>query len=240
MKPIILISSVLNLKDSKNNYLLNKNYVDAIRSAGGIPILAPVTNDLNDIKLYVSMCDGLLLPGGEDVSPIILEEEPLRGIGYINIERDKFEFELFNEFRKHKKPILGICKGCQIIALSTGGKIYQDIFIQHGNTIEHSQPEEQLDELFHSVSIDENSKLYELFNSSKIRVNSWHHQAISSIGKNMKVTAKSIDGIIEAVESLDGLIMGIQWHPELLFKKHRKQLSIYKYLINQCIKIKKT
>lgn len=239
MKPIILICAVRNLKDSKKQFLIHESYVNAIRATGGTPILAPITNDLNEIKSFVSMCDGLLLPGGEDVSPMLLNEEPIRGIGYVSEERDRFEFMLFKEAKKQNKPVLGICKGCQIIALSTGGKIYQDIFTQHPNTIEHSQPEEQLGELFHTVSLDDNSKLYKLFKSKKIRVNSWHHQAVLSVGEGMKITAKSSDGIIEGIESIDDSIIGVQWHPELLFQKYPEQLSIYKELIDQCMKTKK-
>lgn len=236
MKPVILISAVRNLKDFKEKFILHESYVNAVRAAGGIPILAPITNDLDEIKAYISMCDGLVLPGGEDVSPMLLNEEPLRGIGYISAERDRFEFMLFEEAKKQNKPILGICKGCQIIALSTGGKIYQDIFTQHPNTIEHSQPEEQLGELFHSISLTEDSKLYELFKSDRILVNSWHHQSVRSVSPELKVTAKSSDGIIEGIESIDGLMMGVQWHPELLFQKYPEQLLIYKQLIEHCIR----
>lgn len=236
MKPIILISAVRNLKNSKEKFMLHESYVNAVRAAGGTPILAPITNDLDEVKAYISICDGLVLPGGEDVSPMLLNEDPLRGIGYISAERDYFEFMLFEEARKQGKPILGICKGCQIIALSTGGKIYQDIFTQHPNTIEHNQPEEQLGELFHSISLTQDSKLYELFKGESIPVNSWHHQAVRCVGPELKVTARSSDGIIEGIESIDGLMMGVQWHPELLFEKYPKQLSIYKHLIEQCIR----
>lgn len=236
MNPVILICAVRNLKSSKKEFVLHESYVNAVRAAGGTPMLAPITNDLNEVKAYISMCDGLLLPGGEDVSPMLLNEEPLRGIGYISAERDYFEFMLFQEAKKRDKPILGICKGCQIIALSTGGKIHQDIFTEHPNTIEHSQPEEQLGELFHTVSFTKDSKLYELFKSEKVWINSWHHQAVRSVGPELKVTAKSSDGIIEGIESTDGLMMGVQWHPELLFEKYPEQLSIYKQLIEQCIR----
>lgn len=236
MKPVILICAVRNLKNSRKEFIIHESYVNAVRAAGGTPMLAPITNDLNEIKSYISMCDGLLLPGGEDVSPMLLNEEPVRSIGYISAERDRFEFMLFKEARIQNKPILGICKGCQIIALSTGGKIYQDIFTQHPNTIEHSQPEEQLGELFHTVTLNLGSKLYGLFKSEKILVNSWHHQAVYCVGEELNVTAKSSDGIIEGIESIDGLIMGVQWHPELLFEKYPQQLSIYKQLIEQCIK----
>lgn len=114
MKPIILICAVRNLKSSRKEFLIHESYVNAIRAAGGTPILAPITNDLNEVKSYISMCDGLLLPGGEDVSPILLNEEPLRGISYISSQRDRFEFALFEEAKNQNKPILGICKAVRL------------------------------------------------------------------------------------------------------------------------------
>lgn len=234
MKPIILICGVYNLKVRKKEYKLHTSYVKAIREAGGIPILVPITNEIEEIKEYISMCDGILLPGGEDISPIYLNEEPVRGIGSVDIERDTFEFKLYKEAVLNKKTVLGICKGSQIIAVANNGSVYQDIVTQIPLTYEHSQPEEQLDEVFHSVMLEEDSILYKIFKKKIIKVNSWHHQAIKSVGTDLKITGKALDGVIEAVESKDGTVIGVQWHPELLIEKYPEQLEIYKYFIEKC------
>lgn len=234
MKPVILICGVYNLKVLKKEYKLHVSYVKAVREAGGIPILAPITNEIEEIKEYVSMCDGILLPGGEDISPIYLNEEPVCGIGSVDVERDTFELELYKMAVLNKKPILGICKGSQIIAVANKGSIYQDIVTQIPSIYEHSQPEEQLDEVFHSVVLEEDSVLYKIFKKKIIKVNSWHHQAIKSVGNNLKIIGKALDNVIEAIESKDGTVLGVQWHPELLIEKYPEQLEIYKYFVEKC------
>lgn len=234
MKPVILICGVYNLKVMKKEYKIHTSYVKAIRKAGGIPILAPITNDIEEIKEYISICDGVLLPGGEDISPIYLNEEPVRGIGNVDVERDTFELELYKTAVLNKKPVLGICKGSQIIAIANNGNIYQDIITQMLSTYEHSQPEEELDEVFHSVMLEEDSILYKIFKKKIIKVNSWHHQAVKSVGNDFKITGKALDDVIEVIESKDGTVLGVQWHPELLIEKYPEQLEIYKYFIEKC------
>lgn len=236
MKPIIVISASYNLKNSEKKYFLHDSYVKAIRAAGGIPLLIPITADVEEIKKYIYLCDGLILPGGEDVSPIFLKENPIRKIGMISLERDSFEFELLKEAKIQNKPVLGICKGCQLIALDSGGKIYQDIYSQCEQTFEHSQSESQLSEFFHTVLLEKDSFLYKIFGKEKIWVNSWHHQAVKSVGNKLKIISKAEDGIIEGIESTEQMIFGVQWHPELLFEKYPEQLLIYKYFIKTCKK----
>lgn len=238
MKPKILTVAYNNPSVEHDIYQVNTTYVDAIRRAGGVPVVGVVTGDIYEIKSLVSMCDGLLLPGGEDIDMLLFGEEPHRNVNTVIRDRDIFELELFREAREQQKPILGICKGLQIITMATGGRLYQDIDTELEGIGCHKQSDTIRTEYIHSVILDKGSKLYELYATDKIQVNSYHHQAVKSIGEGMKITAKSVDGVIEAIESQDGMVIGVQWHPEHLVRKYDIHGKVFEDLIKKAISSK--
>lgn len=164
----------------------------------------------------VSALDGLVLQGGADVSPKSYGEEALRPEWEGDRIRDLFEIELLWEFVIQNKPVLGICRGAQLINVACGGTLYQDIAEQYPNASIH-RDDQLYDDLHHGIEIVENSRLAKLFNQKRIhRVNSIHHQAIKTLGSDLIVEANAVDdGVIEAIRwTGSGNMFGCQWHPE--------------------------
>lgn len=181
-----------------------KSYPDAIAQAGGLPLLCSE----NCPDEMADFCDALLLTGGDDLSPSFYGEEILNKTVKIDALRDSFEIKLAESFLKKKKPILTICRGFQLINVLLGGDLYQDLVAQKG--LYHLDTQ-----LRHPIHACEGSVLAQLF-GTEFKVNSTHHQAVRKLGRGLKATAFSPDGIIEAYEHESGLILGTQFHPERL------------------------
>ncbi len=212
---------------------LSESYINAILYSGGIPFVLPITNDINIIKNYAKLLDGLLLSGGYDVNPLNYFEDPNFKLGKILNERDDFEIKLINEFENLNKPILGICRGSQILNVAHGGTIYQDISLIKGSFIKHDQDAFEYDGT-HRVTIEDSSKLSRILGKN-ILVNSYHHQSIKKLGTGFRIAAMSADNVIEAIENVDGSFkLGIQWHPEMMFDKNKDMNNIFKYFLLQC------
>ena len=209
-KPLIAISCSTNcagLADSPARAVQNSlSYSNAIAAAGGIPVLCPECS----VTDYAELCDAVLLSGGSDVSPSLYGEEVLNDSVMIDRARDDYEMELCRAFLDRRKPILAICRGFQLLNVCLGGNLYQDLLEQmgfiHGNF-----------SIRHPFFAEPGSVLYELYGES-FRVNSTHHQAVRELGRGLRVTGRSIEGIIESYESddPDQLIWGTQFHPERL------------------------
>ena len=195
-------------------------------AAGGTPVIIPPVADSTVIINTLEHLDGLILTGGGDHNPLWMGEEPSPRLHNINQERDAAELMLVRLAFNRQIPMLGICRGIQTLAIALGGKVYQDIkqMVKHSQDADRSEPT-------HSVEIKKDSTLYHIYNSEKILVNSFHHQAVSEPGKHMRIIAKSTDGIIEAIESNEyKQILGVQWHPEWLGEEGGK---IFQWLVNQ-------
>lgn len=228
MKPVIGLTMFNEKNDDRVYSSLSNNYINSIRLAGGVPLLIPINEE--DINQYIDMVDGVLFTGGGDLAPELYGESPIPELGDVSEERDSFELKLFNKVYEAGKPILGICRGCQLINVALGGTLYQDINAQLDNVEMHS-PDKLRDEVQHSVNIDKNSLLYKLLGKEELETNSFHHQAVKALGTNLRVTAKSKDDIIEAYESTNGSkLICVQWHPEDLVLKYPYFLELFKYL----------
>ena len=235
-KPIIGISSSVIVDDSGNfagykRAYVNKDYVDAVVRAGGVPLIIPFTTDKEVIISQVQVIDALILSGGHDVSPYNYGQEPNPKLGETFPQRDQFDFQLIQYAMEENKPILGICRGIQIINTYFGGSLYQDLSDFENKVIMHNQAKNpQLPT--HTVTIERNSKLFEIFKEEKLLTNSFHHQAVKEVGKGLAVTARTSDGIIEAIEHRDyPFLIAIQWHPEMLHKSVAKMNLIFSALI---------
>ncbi|WP_218957720.1 gamma-glutamyl-gamma-aminobutyrate hydrolase family protein [Facklamia lactis] len=241
VRPIIGITG--NLTDIQNDdryapftvSYIPHDFVKAIKAAGGIPIIIPLIRDEN-LSEYLEIVDGLVLTGGQDVSPIFYNEEPDLRLGSISPNRDEHEIELVEQFLNSQKPILGICRGMQIINIVLGGSLYQDLSLAPNVTVQHVQKAE-VHFVTHSVSVDPDSSLGQLMKTGDY-VNTIHHQAIKELGKGLKASAWSPDRLIEAVESEDGSqnIIAVQWHPELTYDINQASRSIFKNFINRSLK----
>jgi len=219
-----LIGITPSFSSVSERFFLNIEYVKAIKEAGGIPIIIPYLK--NDVKEIISKFDGILLSGGGDVLPKFFKEEPY-STKLVFPERDLFEIKIVKECYKNKIPILGICRGCQIMNVAMGGSLIQEI----DTKLQHYQ-NAPAKEATHTVIIEKNSILYKILKKEKIFVNSFHHQAIKKLGKNLYVSARAKDGIIEAIEAKEHpFFIGVQFHVEYLFEKQREFLKIFKFFI---------
>ena len=230
MKPLI---GIVPLVDEKmDSYWMHPAYMDMVSFAGGIPVMLPSTNDLKNISEIVSRLDGFILAGGPDVNPMIYKESKKDFCGDIVVKRDELEVPLLVEVIKEKKPVLGICRGFQLMNAVLGGTLYQDIPTEFISNVNHRQ-EKPYDNPCHSVNVS--GLLASITESQCLMVNSCHHQGIKDLSSHLDVIGRSDDGLIEAVSIKDYPFgLGVQWHPEMLTKKDVASVSIFKAFVNAC------
>ncbi|WP_156286273.1 gamma-glutamyl-gamma-aminobutyrate hydrolase family protein [Oceanivirga salmonicida] len=237
-KPIIGISSSIMI-DTKfflgyEKSYVNYDYVKAVLKAGGIPIIIPF-NECEEVTIELTKnLDGLILSGGHDVSPYNYGQEPHPKLGETFPERDKFDYILLRECKKLKVPILGICRGMQIINTYEGGTLFQDLsLINLANVLKHNQGSKPTLET-HKVKIEKNTILYDIVQKEEMMVNSFHHQAVDKVANNYKVAAVASDGVVESIISeKDEFILAVQWHPEMLHAKSETANQIFKALVDK-------
>ncbi len=216
-----------------NYYASGANYINAVVGAGGIPIQFPI--DLTEPpETLVSLVAGIIIPGGADVAPLSYGEQPHPKVTRTFRKNDIYEIEMIQAAIRQNKPILAICRGIQILNVCLGGTLYQDIPSQTRNEICHYQDSAARGEMTHSISITEGSYLYHMIGKTELLVNSYHHQSIKLVADGLKVTATAPDGIIEAVENEDGMIIGVQWHPESLCAFSEEHARIFANFIERC------
>lgn len=232
MKPLVGITA--SDYQDETYYMTKTAYINAILLSGGIPILLPYTSDFEECKNIIKKLDGLMIPGGIDVSPLMYTEEPLPKVNKSIRNMDLYEIELIKEAQKQNKPILAICRGMQILNVAFGGTLYQDIHEQKAASLCHTQSMDIRSEMTHSVSIRTDSRLFSIYEQEKILVNSYHHQAVKDLAGTLLPAAFSADQILEACESKDGRIIGIQWHPEALINTDYKTQKLFRYFIELC------
>jgi len=238
-KPIIGVSPSFDPETQAMR--INGSYFKAIEYAGGIPVMLSMHNKKADLDQLLELIDGILLPGGRDILPLYYGENILKCCGATVPAIDDAEILLTKTAFERDIPLLGICKGCQMVNTAMGGTLYQDIAAQaepetalihaQGDTIPGDYPA-------HSVHISKDSRLYDCFGCGTILVNSFHHQACKDIAPGFFAAAHAEDGVVEAVEliSTDRFFLGVQWHPEAMFKRDDNAQALFKYFINECIK----
>lgn len=208
------VTSYYEEKEGQFHTSIPSDYLNALIEQATVPIIIPVTSNSELIERYLDNVDGILLAGGEDIDPELYNERN-EGLSLdVCRERDIAEMHIIDMAIKTGMPLLGICRGFQILNVFFGGTLYQDIAAQYGDSMIHSRESFSGDELHHEVSIDRTSRLGEIFSTSRTHVNSRHHQGIRTLGKFLNVSAKADDEIIEAFEHMEKNIMAVQWHPE--------------------------
>lgn len=206
---------------------LGRGYYQSVVEAGGVPVVIPPVADKHVIINTLEHIDALILSGGADINPLWVGEEPSPLLHGINQERDLPELLIARLAYNRQIPMLGICRGIQTLAAAFGGKVRQDI--TDVATVKHSQDADR-SEATHSVTIDEDSTLFNIYKAEKLLVNSFHHQAVAEAGDKFRVVAKSADGIIEAMESAEfKSILGVQWHPECM----DEGLPLFQWLVGE-------
>lgn len=240
-KPIIAITSSMDLNPNRlndNRTMVSLDYSNSVINSGGIPVILPITDNFEVIKEQVKYFDGLILSGGGDPDPNLYGEDCLQELGDITPERDTFELAILEEFLKTKKPILGICRGLQLMNVFYGGTLYQDIKYVDTN-IQHKQ--KWLADLpTHDINILENNILFEIF-GKKARTNSFHHQMIKDLGRELTSIATANDGVIEAIQNKNyPFFYGVQWHPEMMASRGNLGMKkIFDKFIESCKNLEK-
>ena len=222
------------------NCMLAEGYYQSILKAGGTPFIIPCYDDTDALINTLEKLDGILLTGGADINPLFLGEEPVKELHGINPRRDRQELLLTRLAADRQIPILGICRGIQTMNAAFGGPLYQDIHSQmEGTRIKHSQ---ELDRSYasHTVTIEKDTLLHNLFKADTIAVNSFHHQAVKEAAPGFRVCARATDGVIEAMESTEyKSMLGVQWHPEcFILKGDECMMPIFHWLIQEAASFK--
>ena len=228
-KPLIGISLGYNPK--KNS--VNTVYVQSVLKNGGVPYLVPVTDDVETLRQIVSQLDGLVMTGGEDIDPKYYGEENHSQLGEVNVERDSYDLTLVKLAIEHNIPILGICRGLQLINVAMGGTLYQDLPSQHSQEINHRQESGTI--LTHKVLVTPDTQTYKVLGVSELMTNSLHHQAIRKLAPELKITGKAEDGVVEMIEGYPTRsVLAVQYHPEYFASEGDTLMGkFFRHLINK-------
>ena len=203
-----------------HSVVMNERYYVAATHAGAVPWLIPLLDeDLETLREIYERLDGLLIPGGVDMDPTTFGEEPHPRLGRIDPARDKVELTLARWAIEDRKPMLGLCRGLQVINVAMGGTLYQDLESQYPDAIKHDYYPTfgfTRDHLAHEVVLAPESRLRHVVEVDRIPVNSMHHQGIKRLAPSLVASATAPDGLIEAAESAsEHFLVGVQWHPEV-------------------------
>jgi putative glutamine amidotransferase len=242
-RPIIGITSSQFIETASHGvfprHSVSRAYSEAVHRAGGIPVILPFFSDVAPDLLDV--IDGLILTGGADLDPTRFGEQTVHPKTYdILPDRDEAELQLTTGAIARDLPLLGICRGIQVLNVALGGTLYQDVPDQFSAEIGHRQQEHDIpaNESGHSVIVTPGSLLERTYGDGPIPVNSFHHQAVKDVAPGLVASAASADGLIEAIESPGhNFVLGIQWHPELMFAHHVRHLAPFTSLVEAAAQV---
>ena len=208
------------------------DYLDGIKTAGGLPIILPIEMTEEEADQIVAICDGFLFTGGQDVAPELYEEKDITGTVVSSSERDKLEMLLMKKALQADKPILGICRGFQFLNVFLGGTLWLDLPSQHPSDIVHRQGKPYAIPT-HQVALK--GALRMLLGKDNLEVNTLHHQAVKDLANDLTPMAVASDGLIEAARMTSKrFVWAVQWHPEYMFKTDRDSLAIFSYFVSRC------
>lgn len=215
-------------RSSSGSTLLSTNYTEAVARAGGVPVVIPTVSTPGEAEAIVAKLDGILFSGGEDVDPAWYGEAELNETVKIDSVRDRSDSLLARAALASGKPVMGICRGEQLLDVIMGGSLYQDIPSQIPETVGHGGGAR------HKIGVEPGSVLERLFGPDSLTVNSHHHQAVKAAAPGIRVTARSAEGVVEAYEAEH--VLAVQFHPEKMLRDGEdKWLALFEYYVNSCI-----
>lgn len=250
MKPLIGVTTdydpgkkIKTRTKSEGIVYIRDAYLDAVKDHGGLPVALPLLEDKKLVKDLAARLSGVLVTGGDfDIHPRHYGEKPIPELGRVKENRTFFEFALIREAFRLDMPVLGICGGMQAINVAAGGTLHQDIKVCVPGAISHEQGQPKT-RPSHKAEVMPGTILAGAMFSRKVKgpknisINSTHHQAVAKPGRGIKISALSPDGIIEAIESeRHSFVVGVQWHPELLYSRHPEQSALFRAFVNKAAK----
>ena len=232
MKPLIGIVAHTDLNQIKIPAVsVALTYSDCIEKAGGLPLIIPLTRDRDVLAALNGHVQGVVFPGGNDIDPSFYKEAPVRELGRVDQNLDRFQMAMLDLAMSQKKPVLAICRGCQLVNVALGGTLFQDIVSQFAApTLEHLRDDADTQ---HPIDITPGSRLHALF-GSRIQVNSRHPQCIKAPGRDLLVTARAPDGVIEAAQHQTLPMDLVQWHPERMLSGNNQMLALFRAFVEKC------
>ena len=230
----------MRLELETRRFYLGRDYSEAVEAAGGVPVHLPLIPDKGFIQEALSNVDGILLPGSDtDVDPAAYGEDPHPRLQRVIPEKDETDMLVLAEADRLCLPVLAICFGMQALNVWRGGSLYQDVASQCPSAIKHEQGS-PLDRRSHFIKVEKGSRLDEIISSKglaeRVKVNSHHHQAVKLLGKNLEATAWANDGVVECIQDNrpERWLLGVQWHPELDWRRDQLSLGIFGDFIKNC------
>lgn len=230
------VGITMRLELSTDRFYLGRYYSEAVEAAGAVPVHISLIPQPEYITAVMASLDGILLPGSDsDVDPLRYGGQPHPQLGTVVPVKDQTDLLVLEEIERRNLPLFAICFGMQILNVARGGTLIQDIATQLPNAIKHEQGAPR-DRPSHSISLDKNSLLAALAKAPEAVINSHHHQAIETVGNNLKATAWASDGLIEAVEDTrpDRFALGVQWHPELGWQQDELSQTLFNRFVQVC------
>lgn len=220
--------------EKKDSCWMLPGYMQGLQACGALPLVLPLTTDEGVLADALRLCDGLLLTGGHDIDPALYGQAPLPQCGVLCPARDKMEVYLLRAALAADKPVLGICRGIQLLNAVLGGTLYQDLPTQHPSDVTHVMTP-PYDRAVHTVEILPGTLLADLFGAGTLAVNSYHHQAVDKAAPGLQVMAQAPDGLVEAVR-LPGkaFVVAVQWHPEFSYKSDACSKALLQAFVDAC------
>ena len=230
-RPVIGICATFSSRDGSNTITVGPAYVDAIEKAGGTPLLLPPTRSARLARSLVDRIDGLLVPGGADISPSRYGQRRHQAHRPLHPRLETYWFEALAEADRRRMPILGICLGSQVLNVGRKGTLVQDIPSQWPDPLPH-RPGKDGKRCLHQATIEPDTRLASIIGEGKFETNSSHHQASDRPGRGLIVAARATDGVIEALEDPDHpFYLSIQWHPEVMIAR-KKHLALFEAFVH--------
>jgi len=242
MRTLPRIGITMRIEHVTDRFYLSRHYSEAVEAAGGAPVHISLIPNSDYIYSVVDGLDGILLPGSDsDVDPLRYGQQPHPELGSVHTIKDETDLLVIDAIERRQIPLLAICFGMQILNVSRGGTLIQDIRSQIPQAIKHEQGVTR-GRPSHRVRLLENSKLAKIAGTADALVNSHHHQAIESVGANLLATAWTTDGVIEALEDPrpDRFVMAVQWHPELGWEDDVLSQQLFKSFVNQATRVRES
>jgi putative glutamine amidotransferase len=231
VKPIIGVTSAVDEESGVDRIQLNRSYIYSVEAAGGIPVVLPVSSRIDGTADVLERVDGVLLTGGIDIDPSFFGEEPHPKIGSIDLDWDNHDIAVARHCLSAKIPVLGICRGCQVLNVAAGGSLYQDISSLVPKAIKHTLKAPRWQPC-HNISIQKGSVLEGVLGVSILSVNSFHHQSVARPGSGFSVSAWAVDGVVEGIESsAHPFAVGVQWHPEGMWERYEVHKRVFQALV---------